>query len=544
MTKELPEFQTAKKTYKKCGECRSASCRKSSGPTPAEGTQQCNQCKNWCDKGAFDNPETDRQFKTCPACRAYHRDYARMKTASAPEGTKYCGGGCGKHLPIADFTDETGRQYSRCLACYERRHNKKNEQRDDGTKYCSVCNSYRADFSGPVENCVYNSCARCRGYQKTYQKANKEKINARRQAKLLSEDQLEDKTKQCTKCCKVHPVEVFHGANKKVYNMCSSCREFCNQNNRAQNEKRRAEEPPEGMALCISGRHFVTVELMYDNYPDGQQYSKCATCRARCKEQYKCHAKELIERSKIWANTPKGKVSRIKACAKDRNIPCLLTDKDALAMVQAPCFYCGRRDVAGRINGIDRKCSSGPYSTSNCVPCCWPCNDAKGGLDPTTFVKRMTMLHALQTGAATENTAVAALWGHTNSGGFGLYSSNAKQRNKEFDLTKARFCEITSQPCVFCRRSSGGVNGRHGLDRIDGDMGYVEGNVESCCRECNFMRGTLSVDEFLQLMERVATRAADVLAVIPFGIVPCLRVQNFWNERKRKHKASADESTS
>jgi hypothetical protein len=131
------------------------------------------------------DPKTQKVFRNCKTCRDYQRDYMRNKVASAPEGTKYCPGGCRQHLAIAQFSGPDGRVYSRCLACRDRIQEKKSEVRENGTKYCGICNAYRGltEFCGPEEGRVYDSCARCRGYQKDYQDQNKDGLKAKRQAK-------------------------------------------------------------------------------------------------------------------------------------------------------------------------------------------------------------------------------------------------------------------------------------------------------------------------------------------------------------------------
>jgi hypothetical protein len=41
-----------------------------------------------------------------------------------------------------------------------------------------------------------------------------------------------------------------------------------------------------------------------------------------------------------------------------------------------------------RLNGVDRLDNWKAYEASNCVPCCGWCNQAKGTLDPATFIQR------------------------------------------------------------------------------------------------------------------------------------------------------------
>lgn len=43
----------------------------------------------------------------------------------------------------------------------------------------------------------------------------------------------------------------------------------------------------------------------------------------------------------------------------------------------------------------------------------------------------------------------------------------------------------------------------NGIDRIDSSMGYVEGNVVSCCKYCNMAKSNRSTQEFLEWVEQV-----------------------------------------
>jgi hypothetical protein len=85
--------------------------------------------------------------------------------------------------------------------------------------------------------------------------------------------------------------------------------------------------------------------------------------------------------------------------------------EEFLAMSQVDCFYCGKppsncqNPAAGKnsssrmreegyftYNGLDRKNSSLPHSVENCVPCCWPCNKAKGTASSEEFIERCTRI--------------------------------------------------------------------------------------------------------------------------------------------------------
>jgi hypothetical protein len=45
-----------------------------------------------------------------------------------------------------------------------------------------------------------------------------------------------------------------------------------------------------------------------------------------------------------------------------------------------------------------------------------------------------------------------------------------------------------------------------GIDRVDSSVGYVAGNVEAACIDCNNIKGTYSIEELLCLLMRVLPR--------------------------------------
>jgi effector-binding domain-containing protein len=81
------------------------------------------------------------------------------------------------------------------------------------------------------------------------------------------------------------------------------------------------------------------------------------------------------------------------------------------------------------------------------------------------------------------------------------YQASAARRNLEFTITKERFAELAERPCTYC--------GHHvdteanGVDRIDATIGYIDDNVTPCCECCNTAKGTMSVAEFVAMIQAV-----------------------------------------
>lgn len=86
---------------------------------------------------------------------------------------------------------------------------------------------------------------------------------------------------------------------------------------------------------------------------------------------------------------------RYKKDAAARNISWKLSEKEFIALTSSNCHYCGiapfqinKVSVFGSYtyNGIDRKDNLKPYESTNCVPCCGPCNLMKMDLTDTDFI--------------------------------------------------------------------------------------------------------------------------------------------------------------
>lgn len=94
------------------------------------------------------------------------------------------------------------------------------------------------------------------------------------------------------------------------------------------------------------------------------------------------------------------------------------------------------------------------------------------------------------------------------------YKHDAKRRGLSFTLNKNEFRELTQQACYYCGTGLGEMNLRgdeangkyigNGIDRKNNDLGYTKDNCVPCCSECNYAKGTRTVQEFVLWIERVA----------------------------------------
>lgn len=95
---------------------------------------------------------------------------------------------------------------------------------------------------------------------------------------------------------------------------------------------------------------------------------------------------------------------------------------------------------------------------------------------------------------------------------YAQYKKSATERNLAFELTVDEFAEIVEKECFYCgapprERKIGatcyGTYKCNGIDRTDNKVGYTKANSVPCCSKCNFCKGTLNKNEFLELVQKV-----------------------------------------
>jgi hypothetical protein len=92
------------------------------------------------------------------------------------------------------------------------------------------------------------------------------------------------------------------------------------------------------------------------------------------------------------------------------------------------------------------------------------------------------------------------------------YKRSASKRGLEWALTDEDFRRLVVSSCHYCGetpkqvsvpQSENGKFSYNGIDRLNNNMGYVLGNVVSCCGVHNRMKGTMSYQQFIASCESV-----------------------------------------
>lgn len=82
---------------------------------------------------------------------------------------------------------------------------------------------------------------------------------------------------------------------------------------------------------------------------------------------------------------------------------------------------------------------------------------------------------------------------------FSVYKASAKTNSREFTLSLEEFETFWDCECFYCGRFFKGI----GLDRVNSSRGYNLNNIVSCCTACNRMKSDLSLEKFLENVEKI-----------------------------------------
>lgn len=93
------------------------------------------------------------------------------------------------------------------------------------------------------------------------------------------------------------------------------------------------------------------------------------------------------------------------------------------------------------------------------------------------------------------------------------YKQGAKTRNLSFKLTQKQFETLILSDCKYCgskpdkeNKAPNGTLKHNGIDRLDNNIGYNQENCVSCCSRCNFFKGNLNSEVFIELIHNIYSK--------------------------------------
>lgn len=98
---------------------------------------------------------------------------------------------------------------------------------------------------------------------------------------------------------------------------------------------------------------------------------------------------------------------------------------------------------------------------------------------------------------------------------FQKYEYSSVTRGYKFDLSLTEFVGLIARNCHYCGSESTNTmvskSGKrsyilkyNGVDRCDSSRGYEPGNVVPCCKHCNEMKMSRSLEEFLGHIKKIS----------------------------------------
>ena len=174
-----------------------------------------------------------------------------------------------------------------------------------------------------------------------------------------------------------------------------------------------------------------------------------------------------------------------------------LAPTDVKALQTSECAFCGAPPPAefGRKNIALRDHKRG-FVTGNVWPSCAGCWSVRAGMSPAELLQTALKIDAHMRSPQPKQRSTQS-----------CSKAAHHQRSRELDRCGAPASAdpklLSEKSCHYCGDSRG-----CGLDRVDSYAcpGYAPRNVVPCCKQCNSMKHTLPVDEFLRHVHRVATQ--------------------------------------
>lgn len=104
-------------------------------------------------------------------------------------------------------------------------------------------------------------------------------------------------------------------------------------------------------------------------------------------------------------------------------------------------------------------------------------------------------------------------------------------RKSEFGLSIEKFVALTNGFCHYCgcdpepRKHKGVVYYANGIDRVNSDLGHVDGNCVSCCMKCNEMKMDTPYPEFISRIQNMAKHISSKTRKRPKQVTAQLEIE-------------------
>jgi hypothetical protein len=302
-------------------------------------------------------------------------------------------------------------------------------------------------------------------------------------------------------------MEHFVGEVSEVTKTCDVCREKCKiqdakRDREHRNElARKNEAKPENILKKAEWRE-ENYEKVAKTWMDSRQrkmenlgmeeYLKQGAESAKLWREK--HPEKMAENNESNRNSREYNYSVYKKSARFKNLEFALTFEDYMKIAETGCYYCGELREKG-FNGIDRADSGKGYILENCVSCCEMCNFMKGSTSDQVFIKRIE--HILTFQGKIEGRNFPDCFANHYAASYEQYRHRASTKGIDFEITKEDYILLIAGDCFICGKQKSEQH-TNGIDRMDNNKGYIQGNINSCCCECNIMKKNYDYDEIMR----------------------------------------------
>jgi hypothetical protein len=218
------------------------------------------------------------------------------------------------------------------------------------------------------------------------------------------------------------------------------------------------------------------------------------------KQQRLTKKKKIDPLEKCWRS--------IKSSSKSRDKDFEIEKDFAYSLFVKNCVYCGSNKTPHSLDRINNKMG---YVRNNVVPCCTRCNIMKSNWSVKDFIQACIniQLHNSFTSMDIIDPRFSIQYKFEvnkdyKSSTYSVYQYNAWKKNINFELDELGHRNLCSGNCVYCGRQPT-KNLKNGIDRLNNNLGYVTGNMVSCCPRCNYMKLKISWVEFIIHCSRVGS---------------------------------------
>lgn len=337
-------------------------------------------------------------------------------------------------------------------------------------------------------------------------------------------DKMVEEAKPCGTCRKTY----FMGE----FTTCEACRKRGSENRTKKKEEPIIKCAKEGCSFKKSeentycGKHQLYVFI---NETDEMGLKTCKNairgCRAQLGQDAHSACDDCLEKDREKDHARRGVPIKVSTSEKQCSVCCKMCTKDMFQGMHGETQTCkscrdankradDKRDKEhvnelARVNELkpERKLVKKAWKESNYEKVAMYCIQHRKKLieeDVDKFhshnaevMKKWLLAHPEKALEINEKKNNSIDYSYTN------YKRNAELKQLLFEITQEDFVELVKSPCNYCEIIQ--EKGFNGIDRIDSTIGYVPANCVSCCAMCNYMKGSLDKDIFVQRVEHIAT---------------------------------------